>query len=148
MGSLISAAQKTAWQSVHSNIHDTFSLPIKVFKEGKDIILSTNPNYSHIYKQPLGNIQKQTNERTIQARIFYFPRKLGNTFSALSNEDAVKLEQPSEEVRLKVTTADFDFIKDADRFILDGHAYEKASGGTPNGLFGSGFYTIIIRRTA
>lgn len=148
MPSFFTDAQKTALQDVMTDVHDTFKRTLKVFKEGKDVILSTNVNYSHIYKQPLGNVQKQTVERDIQARIYYFPRKIGNESVGVTSEDSLKVQQPTEEVRLKMAIDDYEFVKDAERFILDGAVYAKASAIIPNGLFGSGFYTIYLRRTS
>jgi hypothetical protein len=148
MASLISDVQKASLQAVMVNIHDTFKRSLKAFKEGKEVILSTNPSYSHIYKQPLGNVQKTAVERTIEARVYYFPRKVGNETIDVSSSDSLKLQQPIDEVRLKISEADYAFVKDSERFILDGNVFTKASSEHPNGLFGSGFYTVYLKRVS
>ncbi len=148
MASLISPAQKAALQAVMVNIHDTFKRTLKAFKEGKQIVLSTNPSYSHIYKQPLDNVVRQASQRDIEARIYYFPRKVGNETIGVTSQDNLKLEQPIDEVRLKISESDYNFVKDAERFIIDGNPFSKASEEHPNGLFGSGFYTLYLKRVS
>jgi hypothetical protein len=148
MASLISLAQKAAFEAVMVDVHDTFKRTLKAFKEGKEVILSTNPSYSHIYKQPLGNVQKATIERDIEARIYYFPRKITNEVPNITSDDSLKLQQPAEEVRLKITASDYDFVKDTERFIIDGNVYAKSSPAVQSGLFGSGFYTLYLKRAS
>lgn len=146
MGSLISDAGKASLQSVFSNIHDTFSRAVNAFKDGKEVILSTNPNYSHIYKQPLGNVSKTTLERVIQARIYYFPRKAGNETLGVGGD--LNPQQPIDEIRLKVLPADYQFLLTAERIIVDGALFQLASVGNPHGLFGTGFFTVYLRRVS
>ncbi len=145
MASLVSDTQKVAWQSAMQNVADTFSRTIKAFKDGKEIILSSDMTYNHIYKQPLGNTTREPVQRDIQARIFYFPRKLSTD---VIGDDSLKVQQPVEEVRIKINKADYDFISEAVRFVFDGHTYSKGSTEAPHGLFSSGFYTIYLSRTS
>lgn len=149
MASFIAPSQKISLQAVFNDLHDTFKRALKVFKEGKEVVISSNPNYSHIYKQPnLDNVQRTALERTIEARIFYFPRKLGSERVGVTSQDGLKTQQPTEEVRLKMSEDDYAFVKDAERFILDGAVYTKDSAIIPNGLFGTGFKTLLLKRVS
>ncbi len=143
MASFISPSQKVGLQAVMTNIHDTFKRTLKAFKEGKLVVLSTNVQYSHVYKQPIDNATKQTVERDIEARVYYFPKKMNQQIQSATD---LTLTQDTEEVRLKISTSDYNFVKDCDRFVLDGFAFEKASPPRPNGLFDTGFYTVYLRR--
>ncbi len=148
MASFLTAAQKASMQAVMTNIHDTFKRSLKAFKDGKKVILSTNPSYSHIYKQPVANVEREKVERTIEARIYYLPRHQDKENASLSTEDSLKLQQEAAQVRIKVTVADYEFLKTAERVVLDDHPYEIISTEVPHGLFGSGFYTFYLRRAA
>ncbi len=147
MASFLTTTQKNALHAVMIDIHDTFKRTLKCIKEGQEIVLSTNPNYNHIYKQPLDNIERSVVERDIEARIYYIPRKTNENVS-LSSEGSLQLDQPAEEVRLKLIPDDYEFVKESSRFIVDGVPYAPSSPAVPNGLFGSGFYTIYLKRVS
>lgn len=148
MPSLISVNQKISLQAVFTDIHDTFKRSLKAFKDGKKIVLSSNPNYSHVYEQrPLGNITYESVEKTIEARVYYL--KSGQEKEAITPaaQGDLTIEQANAHVRLKVTPEDFEFLNTAERIVLDGHVFRISSTEVPHGLFGSGFYTIFLKRT-
>jgi len=149
MASLISQVTKLELQSVFTDIHDTFARDIKAYKEGRQVTLSSNSSYSHIYNRPVSaDTVITTLEKTISARIYYYPRYQNKDVMPTSTEESLKLSQAAAEVRIKVPQVDYDFLKDAERIILDGATFSIASTAMPHGLFGSGFYTFILKRTS
>lgn len=148
MSSLISDAQKSTYKSIIDNIHDTFKRLLMVYKEGTKIVISSDPNYSHIYEQPSDNVQIQTSSRQISARIYYFPRYLKKEEITPTGGDTLALRQNAEQVRLRMSKDDFDFVKDAERFVFDDHTYTKSSTEVPTGLFADSFYTLYLRRVS
>src|SRR6478736_424267 len=149
MPSLISVAQKASLQAVFTDIHDPFKGSLKAFKEGKKVVLSSNPGYSHVYGQrPLGNIAYEKQERTIEARVFYLKSQQEKEALTPAAQGDLTIEQANAHVRLKVTPEDFEFLSTAERIVLDTHTYLISSTEMPHGLFGSGFYTIFLRRTS
>jgi hypothetical protein len=149
MGSFFTDAQKASLQGVMNDMHDTWKKDIRVFKEGKQIVAVTSSNYSHIYNRPLNSTTTiETIERTVGARIYYYPRYQDKAVTPMSTEDAIKLAAASAEVRIKVQEADYEFMKEVERIVLDGSPFSVASTAMPHGLFGSGFYTFILRRVS
>jgi hypothetical protein len=147
MASLISDAQKASLQAVMGHIHDTFQREIKAYREGKQVVISSSPGYSHIYKSASQSVAVQPVERSILARVFYYARSQDKETVPLSGDDYLKLAQAAAVVRIKIKQADWDFLKECERFIIDGTPFQVTSTGMPHGLFGSGFYTLYLQRT-
>lgn len=146
MASLISDSQKASLQSVMSDMHDTFAREIKAFKDGKRVTLSSNPNYSHVYKSSTSSVETRKVEKTIFARIYYPGSKQDKSTVTLTSADYVKLAQFAAVARIKVAKDDWEFLKDCERITLDESVFQITSTGMPHGLFGSGFYTLNLQR--
>lgn len=149
MSSILSTVQKGLLQSVMTDVHDTFKRSLKVIKEGKITTISSNPSYSHIYRQPasINSATKTAVERTIEVRIFYIKGDKEKAYVTPGKEGDVSFSQNDVFVRLKMIQSDFDFIKDSERVILDGNTFVISSSEMPHGLFGNGFYTIYLKRS-
>lgn len=148
MASFFTDAQKAGLNAVMSDMHDTWKRPIRAFKQGRQVVLSTDPNYSHVYGKPLAaDTTIVTLERTIQARVYYYALHQDTETMSSSTEDSIKLAQAAAKVRIKVAQDDYDFLKNAERIVLDGSTFSIASTPMPHGLFGSGFYTLQLNRT-
>lgn len=149
MASFLTDAQKTSLQSVMTDMHDTFARDITVFKEGVQASVYTASNYSHVYNRPLASNTTITPiQKTVSARIYYYPRYQDKAVVPSSTEDALKLVSASAEVRIKVPLAEYEFMKDVERIILDGFPFSVGSTPMPHGLFGVGFHTFILRRVS
>lgn len=148
MASFLSTAQKASLQGVMDSVHDTFKRSLKAFKDGKRVILSTNPNYSHIYKTATSNTTVEKIETTIEARVYYYARHQDKEAISMTTEDSLKLQQAAALVRIKVKEQDWLFLKNAERIELDSHPFEITSTEMPHGLFGTGFYTLFLKRTS
>lgn len=148
MGSLISAAQKAGLESVMNDLHDTWKLPLKAFKEQEQIFISTNPNYSSAYQAPVGLQTSTPVERSFEARIYYVPKGLELKIPSISEQDALRLALSEHQVRLKVLPEDYEFLKEAKRLQIDDNVYSISSAERPHGLFSSKFYTIYLKKLA
>jgi len=146
MPSFITQSQKDALELVFNDLHDTFKLPLKAYKEQKKIIVSTNPAYNYIYDTPVGTQQKSVVERSFEARIFYLPKGLEKGVTSISDQDALRLILAGHEVRLKVLPEDYEFLKQAERIQIDDNTYMISSAERPHGLFSTRFYTIYLKK--
>jgi len=146
MGSLITGNQKSSLIGEMVNIHDTFKRPLKAFKEGKKVVLSTNPNYNHIYQKPSDGIQVVKIERTIEARVYYYSKSQGKQGMNITSEDALQVQGSEGDVRIKITNEDFEFFTDVERVTLDDEIFRIASSPRRHGLFGAEFVTLILKR--
>ena len=60
-------------------------------------------------------------------------------------QSQIKLEAIVGTVRLKILSSDYDYIKDAKRFDVDGKRYVLNSSFRPHGLFDNKYYTIYLK---
>lgn len=145
MGSLLDSLQKAGLESVMHDVHDTFKRTVKAYKEGKKVVISTNPNYNGLYGKP-ANTQVVPIERTMEVRIYYFSKSQEKQGMNISSEDSLQVQGSEGEVRIKVTNADYEFLADAERITLDGEVFRFGSAPRRHGLFGAEFVTLILKR--
>ena len=144
MASFLSPSQKASLQSVMDDMHDTFKVTIKAFKEGKKIVLSTNPGYNHLYQRPTNGVQIITEEREFEARVWFPPKTQEKSSINVSAQDNLKLQNETVQGRIKVKEADYEYLKDAERITYNGEIYRIASAPRRHGLFGSGYITLYL----
>ena len=95
MPSFFTDAQKASLNAVVADIHDTWKLPVRAFKQGRQVVLSTSPTYSHVYTKPVAaDTTLVTIERTIQARIYYIPYQQNIEVEARTDADSLNLLRP------------------------------------------------------
>jgi len=147
MVSLISDANKASIDDAFNSIHDTFRRPIKAFKDGKRVIVSSNPNYNHIYgnRPKTSNVRYEESERLIYARIFYFAGAKPKTPLDATKGDDLKLSIDSGEVRLKMSNEDFNWLGNVNRIEFDSKIFQVISDEIPHGMFTSSYKMLILR---
>lgn len=149
MPSLISNIEKEAYQVAMLDLHDTFKRPLKVIREGTKTIVSTNPNYNHVYRRSSDQpkIQYEPRENVIEARIKYFDKNSDEVKINAGNNNPLDLILQASRVRLKVTLEDHSlFFDGVERVELDGYIFDVKSEGTPVGLFTPQFKTVYMER--
>ena len=95
MASLISAAQKAAFQSAFNDLHDTFARTIYIYKEAQSTVISTNPKYNSIYQQNQSRSQvvsRKVVSSSFQARITYDTDRSQSNLTSPEVESQLKLK--------------------------------------------------------
>ena len=145
--SLISDSEKTALNAVIDDIHETFAREITVFKEASKVVIITDPNFNPLYNTA-GQTTSYINtpvSRTFKARIKYEDDINRRYWSEAGLNSQIKLEIIVGSVRLKISAEDYEFIKDARRFDVDGKRYVLNSTFRPHGLFDNKYYTLYLK---
>jgi len=145
--SLISDSEKTALNAVIDDIHETFAREITVFKEASKVVIITDPNFNPLYNTA-GQTTSYVNtpiSRTFKARIKYEDDIGKRYWSEGGLNSQIKLEVIVGSVRLKINADDYEFIKDARRFDVDGKRYVLNSTFRPHGLFDNKYYTLYLK---
>jgi len=148
MASLLTTAQKSALDLAYADLHDTFARNIDVFKDSQKTVITTNPGYNPIY----GNAGATTSivntpvSGTYKARILYGKDFRDTYFENTTNAKSdLNLDIPAGSVRMKITIAAYDFIKDSKRVDLDGVRYVIDSKFRGHGLFDTQYYTVYLK---
>lgn len=144
---LISASERTALNAVIDDIHETFAREITVYKEASQVVIITDPNFN-----PLYNTAGQTTTiintpvyKTFKARILYNDDIGKKYWSESGLASQIKLEAVVGSIRLKIKADDYEYIKDARRFDVDGKRYVLNSTFRPHGLFDNQYYTLYLK---
>ncbi len=145
--SLISTSERAALNSVMDDIHETFAREITVYKEASKVVIITDPNFN-----PLYDTGEQTTSyvntpvyKTFKVRIQYEDDIAKRYWSDAGMQSQIKLEAIVGTVRLKILSSDYDYIKDAKRFDVDGKRYVLNSSFRPHGLFDNKYYTMYLK---
>lgn len=147
MAGLLSDAQKASLQSVMDTMHDTFKRPLAAYKRTGLVTITSQTGYSHVYGGPTPQTTTTEQVYNFSARVYYFARHQDKEEIQMTPQDYAKLAAAAAEVRLKVTTADAEWLKDAERVILDNSPFQFVSTPMPHGLFGTGHVTLYLKRT-
>ena len=147
MGSLINDSEKGRFQSVFQDIHDTFARDIKFIQDAKRVILSTDPNYNYLYNNVRGNVASvkyKIVEKTFKARILYIGRQNEDIFDGEAGAQ-IKVDKHVGEVRIKVDSEGYSYLKGTKRCEFDGRKFSVISDEMPHGLFTPHFYTFYLK---
>jgi len=147
MASLISAAQKAAFQSAFNDLHDTFARTIYIYKEAQSTVISTNPKYNSIYQQNQSRSQvvsRKVVSSSFQARITYDTDRSQSNLTSPEVESQLKLKLPDGFVRIKVAKDGYEYLKDAKRVEFDGRKFTIESDVRPHGLFQPTHFTFFL----
>ena len=147
---LISASERTALNAVIDDVHETFAREITVFKEASQIVIITDPNFNPLYNTA-GQTTSYVNTpvyKTVKVRIYYNNDIDKKYWSESGLASQIKLEAVVGSVRIKMRADDYDYIKDARRFDLDGKRFVLNSSFRPHGLFDNQYYTLYLKPDA
>ena len=150
MASLLTSAQKAALQSAFDSVHDTFARDIYIFKEAKNVTISTSPNYNPIYGQNSNlpdTVTREVQSGVFQARILYNTDRAEPFVTAPQIDHQLKLKVPDGSVRIKLDKDGYEYIKKAKRVDFDGRRFSIESDVRPHGLFKPTYYTFFLLPT-
>ena len=123
--SLISTSERAALNSVIDDIHETFARNITVYKEASKVVIITDPNFNPLYDSGEGTTSYVNTPvyKTFKARIQYEDDIGKRYWSDANMQSQIKVDAIVGTVRLKISAEDYDYIKDAKRFDVDGKRY-------------------------
>ena len=145
--SLISENQKTSIKAIIDDIHETFARNIKVYEDGRRVLISASTEYNGIYGRTGGGTSSTSTtvvEHTIKARIKYIDAREQNLADG-GIDSQMGIELMDGEVRITVDNAGFELLKDATRCEFEGRKYTIDSKGNPTGIFGPQYYHFYLK---
>lgn len=147
MPSLINETVKQKVNAAFSNLHDTFSREITVYKNAKRVAIASSPQFNAIYGSSgaTNNFEYQTVSQTFLARVYYL--KMEEEFfdnSSKTSSSQAKIIMPNGSVKIVVDPEGYDFIKEARKVELDGITFSIRSDGKPIGLFANQYYEFFL----
>ena len=144
MADLIPSSDKTKYDSVFNDIHDTFSRDITIYKTKKKTFVATNSTYNALYsrvKDEKGS-SKEVEGITVKARIAYI--------NTTDKEDEISFQLgvsvPSGLVRIKIDLAGHTILKQSKDIEIDGDLYDVVSDATKVGMFTVSYAQIYLKR--
>lgn len=147
--SLISENQKTSIKAIIDDIHETFARNIKVYEDGRRVLISASTEYNGIYGRTGGGTSSTSTtvvEHTIKARIKYIDAREQNLADG-GIDSQMGIELMDGEVRITVDIAGYNILKDAKRCEFEGRRYLINSRGNPTGIFGPQYYHFYLKPT-
>jgi len=147
MADLFSASQKVALSTYLDHIHDTFARNIIVYKEAQKVVISTDPNYNHLYGNsgPTTSVSNVPVKKVFKARRRYGGGRALEDYGETDSQLKVSRVDASSQVRIKLKKADFEYIQSSKRIELDGRMFRTDSDPRAHGLFDVQFYTLFLR---
>jgi len=146
MADLIPGGDKSAFEAVFDDLHDTFGRDITIYRKEKKVFIATNNTYNALYSRIKNEktTEKTVEAVTIKARIAYS----GNFEYARENaeNEIMGLDIPADSVRIKLNKEGYDLIKQATDVEIDGELFDVTSDATKAGLFFVRYYNILLRR--
>jgi len=149
MAEFLNSAQRANLASQLLDLHDTFGRDIVVYKEAQKVIISTDPNYNHLYNSGGATTPSVKNvpvRKVFKARIKYDNDRTLENFGEADAQVKVSRVDSRSLVRIKLKVEDFEYIKDSKRIEFDGRMFHIASDPRAHGLFDVvQFYTLFLR---
>ena len=146
MASLITAAEKSALNSVMNSVHDTFSRLITVYKDAVQTVTTQSTSFNSIY----GNAGATTSitytpqSSQIYAAILY-AKRFDEDYFADQQDSQLKIKMQEGRIRVKIKASDYSTVKDGKRFEFDGQQFFRDSDFRAHGLFDVQFYTFYVK---
>ena len=146
MTDYLTAAQRTEYQNVFKNMHETFARAITIYKTKTGVFVATNSTYNALYSRLNNSTRsiKEVEKYDTTARIKYIgtqPEELVNEFGA-----QVNVRFPEGTVRLKLDKTGYDLIKTSGRIEIDGELFKIVSDPSKAGPFEVLFYVLYLQR--
>lgn len=146
MADLFSSSEKSAFDKVFDDLHDTFGRDITIFKKSQKVFVATNSTYNALYSKTKNQkgIEKVVEAIKIKARIAY----AGSFENARSNDEneILGLDIPSDHVRIKLNLEGYNLIKQAKDIEIDGELFDVVSDASKSGIFSVRYYNILLKR--
>lgn len=146
MTDLFSSSEKSAFDRVFDDLHDTFGRDITIFKKSQKVFVATNSTYNALYSKTKNQkgIEKVVEAIKIKARIAY----AGSFENARSNDEneILGLDIPSDHVRIKLNLEGYNLIKQAKDIEIDGELFDVVSDASKSGIFSVRYYNILLKR--
>lgn len=146
MADLFSSSEKSAFDRVFDDLHDTFGRDITIFKKSQKVFVATNSTYNALYSKTKNQkgIEKVVEAIKIKARIAY----AGSFENARSNDEneILGLDIPSDHVRIKLNLEGYNLIKQAKDIEIDGELFDVVSDASKSGIFSVRYYNILLKR--
>lgn len=146
MPSFLSASEKTAINSVLTDLHDTFSKDVYIYMANVPDVADDsdyNPLYGRSSDQSFGSDSYELIKETISARVHYLNEQK-EVNDQLGGQMNLSVSQGV--IRLKVDSAGMEKIKTAQKVEVDDVLYSPISDPKIVGPFGSQYYMIFLRR--
>ena len=142
----LSSSARTAISKAFDDLHETMSQTITAYKDAEKSIVAMSPSYNAIYgsggSSP-STITKTAVSSSIEARMKYIHSD-EEYFMASEINSQFKVTIPRGSIRIKISSTDFDFIKEAKKIEFNGVRYNIISGGTPIGPFTPAYYAVFL----
>ena len=149
MSDLFTSSEKSDIAANLLHLHDTFGRDIVVYKEAQKVVVSTDPNYNHLYNSAGATTTSVENvpvRKVFKARIRYATDRSLEYYGEANAQVKVDRSDPGNNVRVKLKKEDYDYIKDAKRIELDERMFHVDSDARAHGLFDAiQFYTLFLR---
>lgn len=144
MANLIPPGDKSNFDNVFDDIHDTFARDITIYKETQKVFIATSSTYNALYSRVRDEkgSSKTVEALTLKARIAY-----GGEFGRSNEENEILgIDVPSDHVRIKINQTGFNLIKQAKDVEIDGELFNVVSDAAKSGLFSVKYFHIILKR--
>ena len=144
MTDLLSSGEKSAFDGVFDDLHDTFAREIVIYKKSKKVFVATNSTYNALYsriKNEKGS-EKTVEAFTLKARIAYS----GNSGKETQENEILGFDIPVDHVRIKINSTGYDLIKEASEIEVDGYLHDVVSDASKAGMFSIKYYNVLLKR--
>ena len=144
MTDLLSSGEKSAFDGVFDDLHDTFGRDIVIYKKSKKVFVATNSTYNALYsriKNEKGS-EKKVEAITLKARIAYS----GNSGKETEENEILGFDIPADHVRIKINLEGYNLIKEASEIEVDGDLYDVVSDASKSGMFSVKYYNVLLKR--
>jgi len=146
MSDLLSASERTTYQSAMKDLHDTFARDIVIYQTSQKTLVSTNPNHNFLYNS--GPDQTVTTDviisGTYKARIHYPKEEKIERFLTNSNNDQIQLKRKDYKVKLVVEADVRAILIKCERIEFDGTIFAVDSDPRPHGVAGVQFWDFYL----
>lgn len=146
MADLFSSSEKSAFDKVFDDLHDTFGRDITIFKKSQKVFVATDSTYNALYSKTKNQkgIDKVVEAIKVKARIAY----AGSFENARSNDEneILGLDIPNDHIRIKLNLEGYNLIKQAKDIEIDGELFDIVSDASKSGMFSVRYYNILLKR--
>lgn len=152
MSSILSNAVKNLYQTQFNLIHDTFARPILIFRQGQNVVISSNPGNNQFFSNAPFNdtVQTVAVSGSFNARILYSKREDLEMFEPFGirklGGDQVNIQKEAGAVRIKLDPTGASYLFDAKRCTFDGDVFTIRTSKRPHGLFTPNFYDFYLQK--
>ena len=144
MSDLLSSNEKSQFDAIFDNLHDTFAREITIFKKAKKIFVATNNTYNALYSriQNEKGSDKTVEAIKIKARIAY----PGNSGKETQENQLTGLDIPADHVRIKINLEGYVLIKEASDLEIDGELFNVVSDASKSGMFSVRYFNVLLKK--